>query len=75
MATVVVSRLMGDRRLAVLAEFLETHLKDSHHWASIFCRFFPTPRTTALPSKTTPQVNPELGGWEDVKRISRERST
>jgi hypothetical protein len=59
----------GRSPLAVLAEFLETHLKDSLTGVHIL-PFFPYTSDDGFAIKDYTAVNPELGGWEDVKRIS-----
>ncbi len=60
----------GDRApLAVLAEFLENHLQDTITGVHIL-PFFPYSSDDGFAIIDYLQVNPELGSWDDVKRIA-----
>jgi sucrose phosphorylase len=59
----------GRSPLSVLAEFLEKHLTDSITGVHIL-PFFPFTSDDGFAIKDYTAVNPELGSWEDVKRIS-----
>ena len=60
----------GDRSpLSVLAEFLETHLYDTITGVHIL-PFFPYSSDDGFAIIDYLKVNPELGSWEDVKRIA-----
>jgi len=59
----------GRSPLSVLAEFLEKHLTESITGVHIL-PFFPFTSDDGFAIKDYTAVNPELGSWEDVKRIS-----
>ncbi|MGF1525159.1 MAG: alpha-amylase family glycosyl hydrolase [Leptolyngbyaceae cyanobacterium] len=56
--------------LAVLAEFLETHLQDTITGVHIL-PFFPYTSDDGFAIVDYEKVNPELGDWPDVKRIAQ----
>ncbi|MEM1308226.1 MAG: alpha-amylase family glycosyl hydrolase, partial [Cyanobacteria bacterium P01_H01_bin.153] len=56
--------------LTVLADFLETHLKESVTGVHIL-PFFPYTSDDGFAIKDYTTVSEELGDWEDVKRISQ----
>ncbi|MEM0979634.1 MAG: alpha-amylase family glycosyl hydrolase [Cyanobacteria bacterium P01_H01_bin.58] len=59
----------GRSPLAVLAEFLETHLKNTLTGVHIL-PFFPYTSDDGFAIVDYLQVNPELGNWEEIKRIA-----
>ena len=60
----------GRSPLAVLADFLEQHLKDSITGVHIL-PFFPYTSDDGFAIKDYTTVSPELGDWDDIKRISQ----
>ncbi|MEM9006852.1 MAG: sugar phosphorylase [Cyanobacteria bacterium P01_F01_bin.86] len=60
----------GRTPLTVLAEFLETHLQDTITGVHIL-PFFPYTSDDGFAIVDYTEVNSELGGWPEVKRIAR----
>ncbi|WP_008313571.1 sugar phosphorylase [Leptolyngbya sp. PCC 6406] len=60
----------GRPPLAVLAEFLETHLQDTVTGVHIL-PFFPYSSDDGFAIIDYTQVNPTLGDWSDIKRIAQ----
>ncbi|HEY9888855.1 MAG TPA: alpha-amylase family glycosyl hydrolase [Candidatus Obscuribacterales bacterium] len=60
----------GRSPLSVLAEFLETHLQDTITGVHIL-PFFPYTSDDGFAIQDYTAVNPELGGWDEVKRIGQ----
>jgi sucrose phosphorylase len=60
----------GRPPLAVLAEFLETHLKDTITGVHVL-PFFPYSSDDGFAIIDYTQVNPELGNWSHIKRIAQ----
>jgi len=60
----------GRTPLAVLAEFLEAYLKDTITGVHIL-PFFPFTSDDGFAISDYTTVNPELGTWDDVKRIAQ----
>ena len=60
----------GRSPLTVLADFLEKHLQDSITGVHIL-PFFPYTSDDGFAIKDYTTVSPELGDWEDIKRISQ----
>jgi len=61
----------GEKPLIILYRFLEKYLKDCIHTVHIL-PFFPYSSDDGFSVIDYSQVNPELGSWKEIKKISRD---
>ena len=61
----------GEKPLIILYRFLEKHLKDCVNTVHIL-PFFPYSSDDGFSVIDFTQVNPELGSWKEIKKISRD---